>query len=68
MGTAIIIYLYQCIVTYIVNDEEELEERNTKKERKRGKWRERERDLWTYSCAFNLSTAVAQVSPRGWKC
>ena len=71
MGTAIIIYLYQCIVTYIVNDEEELEERNTKKKEKEAngeRERERERDLWTYSCAFNLSTAVAQVSPRGWKC
>ena len=48
MGTAIIIYLYQCIVTYIVNDEEELEERNTKKKEKEANGeRERERERET---------------------
>ena len=45
MGTAIIIYLYQCIVTYIVNDEQELEERNTKKKEKEANGeRKRERE------------------------
>ena len=68
MRTAIIIYLYQCIVTYIVNDEEELQEGNTKKKEKEAngeRERERERDMWTCSYAFNLSTVVVQVSPRG---
>ena len=45
MGTANIIYLYQCIGTYIVNDEEELKERNTKKKEKEANGeRERERE------------------------
>ena len=66
MRTEIIIYLYQCIVTYIVNDEEELQEGNTKKKEKEANGeRERERDMWTCSYAFNLSTVVVQVSPRG---
>ena len=68
MRTVIIIYLYQCIVTYIVNDEEELQEGNTKKKEKEAngeRERERERDRWTCSDAFNLSTVVVQVSPRG---
>ena len=46
MRTEIIIYLYQCIVTYIVNDEEELQEGNTKKKEKEANGeRERERDV-----------------------
>ena len=70
MRTEIIIYLYQCIVTYIVNDEEALQEGNTKKKEKeangeREREREREREMWTCSYAFNLSTVVVQVSPRG---
>ena len=64
MRTEIIIYLYQCIVTYIVNDEEELQEGNTKKKEKEANG-EREREMWTCSYAFNLSTVVVQVSPRG---
>ena len=45
MRTEIIIYLYQCIVTYIVNDEEELQEGNTKKKEKEANGeRERERE------------------------
>ena len=65
MRTEIIIYLYQCIVTYIVNDEEELQEGNTKMKEKEANG---ERDMWTCSYAFNLSTVVVQVSPRGQKC
>ena len=46
MRTEIIIYLYQCIVTYIVNDEEELQEGNTKKKEKEANGeRERERPV-----------------------
>ena len=48
MRTEIIIYLYQCIVTYIVNDEEELQEGNTKKKEKEANGeRERERERET---------------------
>ena len=43
MRTEIIIYLYQCIVTYFVNDEEELQEGNTKKKEKEANG-ERERE------------------------
>ena len=60
MGTAIIIYLYQCIVTYIVNDEEELEERNTeKKEKEANGERERER----VTCGPTAATSIYLLLP-----